>query len=168
MLTREEVVKAEWYKFDYDFHEADQLVRPFLNVPSENYGWLKRTREALFLSRESVALKLQISRQAYSQGEENERKMRLEILLTYAEAMDCELVYAIRPKERILYSERIWRMLDCMRPTTLGGIRKRQYYPEWRHRFGWVRNGNHIDPHCRQYMKARKTGYTNSMRFSDI
>jgi predicted DNA-binding mobile mystery protein A len=63
-------------------------------------GWLRAVREALGLSLEDVGRKIGISRSHvrwFEIAEERER-ITLEKLRHVAEAMDCELVYAIVPK----------------------------------------------------------------------
>lgn len=76
-------------------------------------GWLKRSRLALFLSTQTVADRLKVIRTAYSQYEQSEERgsITLASLAKAAEAMDCELVYAIRPKNRACFSSRIWKLL---------------------------------------------------------
>ena len=118
-LTENEVKKAFkfWY-LKYSFKKTDISVSPFLNdhvvgfMPNQE-GWLSKARKGLFLSAQSVAAKLEISRSAYSKLEENEAKgsITLSNLAQAAEAMDCELVYAIRPKNRKYFSYSIWKKL---------------------------------------------------------
>ena len=76
-------------------------------------GWLKTTRKGLFLSAATVAKKLTVARAAYSKYEECEERgsITLATLAKAAEAMDCELVYAIRPKNKKSFSNIIWETL---------------------------------------------------------
>jgi transcriptional regulator with XRE-family HTH domain len=148
------MMKAEWYNFDYQHKEADELVRPFLACPIE-VGWLKRVREALFLSVESVAIRAQVSNSTYFGFESGEERINIRNLRKCAEAMDCELVYAILPKEKTLFSERIWRKLDENAPN-LDWIRIRQYNPHYRHMFGWRPNHGPIDPEVRRMNESRR------------
>jgi transcriptional regulator with XRE-family HTH domain len=65
------------------------------------------------ISAENVAAKLEISASGYSKLErmEFEKKISLETLARAAEALDCELIYAIRPKRRMRFSQLIWQKL---------------------------------------------------------
>lgn len=73
-------------------------------------GWLKKSRQALLLSTRTVAQKMSTSQQTYLRLESSEKKgtITLNSLARAAEALDCELVYAIRPRERISFSQRVW------------------------------------------------------------
>ena len=72
-------------------------------------GWLRAVRNAVGLSQEDLAKKLGVKRQSYAQLEtaEERRSISLASLQRAAEAMDCELVYFIVPRETIArtYSE---------------------------------------------------------------
>jgi len=72
-------------------------------------GWLRAVREAIGVSQEVVAKKLTIKRQSYAQLETAEARGSITIasLQRAAEALDCELVYFIVPRETIAgtYSE---------------------------------------------------------------
>lgn len=106
-----------WYP-NYEPREADKSVSPFLVgampafVPQEK-SWLRMARTSLFLSVADVAKKLDVSKAAYSKYEESEANgaISLATLARAAEAMDCELVYAIRPKHKKTFSEIIWSKL---------------------------------------------------------
>ena len=53
---------AYWYwKHNYGFDEADQLVEPFLGCHAERTAWFKTARRALFLSTNEVASRLGVS-----------------------------------------------------------------------------------------------------------
>jgi len=115
-LTHEELLKAYiGWKLKYYPKGIDEDISPFLSdkmKPTSKMegSWLKRVRQALFLSTQTVADQLNISKAAYSKYEENEALGTISIstLSKAAEAMDCELVYAIRPKKRKIFSELIW------------------------------------------------------------
>ncbi len=85
----------------------DEQMKPF--APGHR-GWLRKARVGLFLSPEAVAKKLKVSRIAYSKYEDGEEKgtITLATLARAAEAMECELVYAIRPKSKRYFSQVIW------------------------------------------------------------
>lgn len=104
-----------YYGFEYGNDPADREVGLYLdeNMKAYNTGWVKRARHALFLSTGIVACRLGISRSTYVRLERNEELgvIQMMTLKKLAEAMDCELVYAIRPRQRLCYSEVIWRKL---------------------------------------------------------
>ncbi|MBC7465306.1 MAG: hypothetical protein H7256_04885 [Bdellovibrio sp.] len=121
-LTDDELKKAFvlWYR-NYNLKNLDQEILPFLkkdlvafdgdNKP--NAGWLEKCRNAQFFSTKTVADKLKVTRAAYTDYEDCERKgtISLNTLAKAAEAMDCELVYAIRPKNHLSFSAGIWKKI---------------------------------------------------------
>ena len=118
-LTQEELKIAYiiWQKH-YNFNFVDGDLGPFLkekvkSLDKKNTNWLANTRKAQFLSAQTVADKLNIGRSAYSQLEASEEKgtISLATLAKAAEALNCELVYAIRPKNRKSYASQIWEKL---------------------------------------------------------
>ena len=95
------------WRLNYNFVEADEDLAGFLNdrIRKGKRGWLKKARTALFYSGPEIAKRMKISRSAYQQLEKNEEQGRITIesLAAAAEAMDCELVYAIRPKTKKIF-----------------------------------------------------------------
>ena len=119
-ITNEELSKAfRFWRLKYPGLETEGFVAPYLSdqikcFVSGEQSWLKLTRESLFLSAKTVSKKLKVSRAAYAKYEECELRgsVTLATLAKAAEAMDCELVYAIRPKNKKKYSEMIWKLLE--------------------------------------------------------
>lgn len=118
-LTDEEIDKAyKMWLAKYSGSEGEMDLVPFMNsqirsvVPNRT-GWLRKSRNSLFLSAETLATRLKVSRAAYSKYEECEEKGSISLakLAKAAEAMDCELVYAIRPKSRKYFSQIIFEKL---------------------------------------------------------
>jgi len=72
-------------------------------------GWLRAVRSVLGFSQEQVAKKIAMTRQSYAGLEAAEQRgaISLNSLQRAAEAMDCELVYFLVPRETIArtYSE---------------------------------------------------------------
>jgi len=72
-------------------------------------GWLRAVREAIGLGQEDVAKKLGVKRQAYAQLETAEERGSITVasLRRAAEAMECEFVYFLVPREPLAgtYSE---------------------------------------------------------------
>ena len=66
-------------------------------------GWLRAVRSVLGLSQEQVAKKISITRQSYDDLEAAEQRgaISLNSLQRAAEAMDCELVYFLVPRETV-------------------------------------------------------------------
>lgn len=115
-------IKINWADFAYklwlmngDYNYVDKEIAPFLSkeITGTKQGWLRTARNSLMLSTGSVAKKLGQSRAAYAALEIREEKGNITInnLKRAAEAMDCELVYALRPKKKTLFSEIIWKKL---------------------------------------------------------
>ena len=159
-----------WMKI-YKFKDSDQRVRSYLSsdIDSKKFSWLQSAREALLISTNQVSQRLGISTSSYCKFEKNEAsgKISLEKMAEIAEAMDCEFVYAIRPKQRIPYSHVIWRQLlkDCLnhwwvrtrpekkKPQALAWIARLKYdTPKYREEQGWARR--QIKPKARIFSKA--------------
>ena len=66
-------------------------------------GWLRAIREALGLTQAQVAVRATVKRQSYAQLETAEMRGAISIasLRRAAEAMDCELIYYIVPRESV-------------------------------------------------------------------
>jgi len=108
-----------WRAKYYPMADLDDRLEPFLAQEihpesSAKVCWLRAVREAFFLSTESMSQKLNVSRSAYWKMEQAEEKgtITLNALAKAAKAMDCELVYAIRPKTKKRFSEVIWKTLQ--------------------------------------------------------
>ena len=103
-----------WRNRWYPFIEADQKIEPILDlqiIPHQN--WIQTVRQALLLSTNELAERMNISRAAVSKMELNELKgsISIETLKRTAEALDCELIYVFRPKSKKLFSRLIWDVI---------------------------------------------------------
>jgi predicted DNA-binding mobile mystery protein A len=83
--------------------QLERSLKSFANAkrePRPHRGWLRAIREGLGLSLEDVAHKAKDTRQHIRRFElaEAADRISLQSLRRLAEAMDCELVYAIVPK----------------------------------------------------------------------
>jgi predicted DNA-binding mobile mystery protein A len=80
----------------------DDSIATVRNTPQLRRGWLRAVREALELSLEEVSKKTSMSRQNINQLEQSEAsgKITLDSLRRLADAMDCNLVYAIVPRDK--------------------------------------------------------------------
>jgi transcriptional regulator with XRE-family HTH domain len=104
----------EWayltWKHRYD--HADELVDEYLAIEKQPKGvaWLKIARKAKLLSKKEMARRLEISPSAYNDMEERESLGHATIasLQKAAEALGCDLIYALRPKERKAFSRLLW------------------------------------------------------------
>ncbi len=137
-LTENEIEKAyiSW-KNQLGWH-FDEALKPYLQLPKSKLKGecLRQTREALQLSRESVAQKLQITRSAVAQIELSEKNetLTLQGLCKYADAIDCELIYTLVPKTRLSFSEIIWKKLlsaSKKHPWLRGHVIKREGPQPW-------------------------------------
>lgn len=99
----------------YNRHKvADETVVPFLQAPNvQPRNQLKSARLALHLTLENIAKNLKLSPHHVSRFESNEVRgtITLNSLRKCAEAMDCELIYVIRPKSRLTFSQTIWKIV---------------------------------------------------------
>ncbi|MEN9635256.1 MAG: hypothetical protein RL077_3660 [Verrucomicrobiota bacterium] len=66
-------------------------------------GWLRAVREAIGLKQETVAKKIGVTRPSYAELESSEARgsISLSSLARAADAMDCELVYFLVPRDAI-------------------------------------------------------------------
>ncbi len=83
--------------------QIDRSLEPFAGtqaVSRPRRGWLRSLREALGISMREVARRMRKTPQTVASFEKSEAadRITLQTLRHYAEAMDCELVYAIVPK----------------------------------------------------------------------
>jgi len=76
-------------------------ARGAARVPSR--GWLRAVREAIGLTQADVAQRAGVKRQSYAQFERAEERGSITIgsLRRAADAMDCELVYYLAPREAV-------------------------------------------------------------------
>jgi predicted DNA-binding mobile mystery protein A len=84
-------------------NQLDRSLEPFAGTPSVSRpqrGWLRAVREALGITIREIARKMHKTPQTVASFEKSEaaNRITLQTLQHYAEAMDCELVYAIVPK----------------------------------------------------------------------
>lgn len=144
-----------WYR-NYEHKFIDEWIRPFITKqisPIEG-GCLRKTRQALLLSTGKMAEKLKISRTAYAKFEKNEAtgSIKIKTLSEIAEAMDCELVYALRSKKNLRFSQIVWQKLmpssvnhhwvktrsHKMKPNALAHVAQLTLNdPEFRQQKGW-------------------------------
>ncbi len=107
----------QWWRRCFHWKEKDLQLKPFLSPEikafSQGDSWLREAREASLTSAETVANKLGVTRAAYCALEAREKTGSLTIksLAEAAEALDCELIYAIRPKKKVRFSELLWLKL---------------------------------------------------------
>ncbi|AWI09633.1 putative DNA-binding mobile mystery protein A [Ereboglobus sp. PH5-10] len=80
--------------------EAKHDLRGKINAPAK--GWLRAVREALGLSQRDIAARMRIRQQPYASMEKREADgtVSLSTLRRAADALDCELVYFLVPKEQ--------------------------------------------------------------------
>ena len=112
----EQITKAyQWWR-QYSYLEFDGTIDPFLSVPScfPKGGWIRLARTALKISCPEAANRLGISPTAYGKLEKNERAqtITLQTLAKIAETLDCQLVYAIRLKQKVPFSQVIWQVMQ--------------------------------------------------------
>jgi transcriptional regulator with XRE-family HTH domain len=109
-LTSEEAYLDWWGRHYKPHHEIDTQVRQFLKIEKWDFQkaiWLKPVRQALFLSVNEMAKRLGISASAYCKIEKAEAVGRIQLgrMVEVADAMNCELIYAIRPKKKLNANE---------------------------------------------------------------
>jgi predicted DNA-binding mobile mystery protein A len=88
--------------------QLDRILQPFravAKIPRPQKGWLRAIREAAGISASEVARTLRTSRQLPVQLEkaEAEDRITLKSLRTAANALGCDLVYALVPRTSTLH-----------------------------------------------------------------
>ncbi len=156
-LTAREVFDGfiKWRGTKYIYRGADEYALALMDLWGECS--IRMARNAMFLTAESIAKKMGISKAAFSKLERAERKGTISIktLAAVAEAMDCHLVYAIKPKNQKLFSEIVWEKLlpeariilwrrICNPLNKSGGLAgiadELTKNPKFRRKQGWSRN----------------------------
>ena len=107
-----------WRRFAIKVHLHDIEIAPYLNhsiapwKPNEK-SWLAFAREALNLSSTHIANRLGAARSAIAHAEKREKNgsLTLNQLYQFCEALDCELIVAVRPKNKKLFKEVLWEKL---------------------------------------------------------
>jgi transcriptional regulator with XRE-family HTH domain len=144
-----------WYMRYYIHYAADRCIEPFLTVPVCG-PWLMAARRAQFLSVTRLASQLGVSRAAYRKLESSEEAGTISLanLKRSAQAMDCELVYAIRPKSRKLFSHSVWEILmAAARLPTVHHACMKMYDSRFRRLQGWERK---LPPRAEEYLPVLK------------
>lgn len=77
-----------------------QRLRPLARDPRPRRGWIRAIRDALGMSTTELARRLELSQQSVSDLERSEQHetIRLSTLRRVADALDCDLVYALIPR----------------------------------------------------------------------
>ncbi|HWG21178.1 MAG TPA: hypothetical protein VG225_11670 [Terracidiphilus sp.] len=88
----------------------DKDLIPFYkarNVGQPEMGWLRQLRQVSGIPAADLAARLQISRKALFRLEQAEKTgtITLKKLRRAADVMECDVVYAVVPRERTLYSK---------------------------------------------------------------
>ena len=88
---------------DLRLNQIDRSLEPFgetRSVSRPQRGWLRAVREALGITMREVSRKMHKTPQTVASFEKSEAtdRITLQTLRHYAEALNCELVYAIVPK----------------------------------------------------------------------
>jgi predicted DNA-binding mobile mystery protein A len=91
---------------DLRIRQLDDALRPaqsLRNRPAPEDGWLRTIRQALGMSIRQLGKRAGLSTNAVVSIERNEAKgsVRLESLRRMAQAMDCDLVYAVVPRDSL-------------------------------------------------------------------
>ena len=79
------------------------LLRSLRDEPRPHKGWIRGIRDALGMSTSEMATRLGVTQQAAAAIERNEQRdtIRLETLRRAADALDCDLVYALVPRRSL-------------------------------------------------------------------
>lgn len=134
-----------WRDMDYD-RSMDQKLEPFLKLNPAG-PWLRELRQAYWLTHRTLGKKMNEPPSWFAKQERHEKRgtITLNNLRKYADSLDCELVYAVRPKNRLKPSRHLWNLvINGMKRKNRMHIwvqaRDRAITPKFRRVRGWVRN----------------------------
>jgi transcriptional regulator with XRE-family HTH domain len=156
------ILKAYLYWARYlKLEDADRKILGSLDFENQNNDGnkLEICREGLWLTQIEMGKRLGVSRATYRHLEENEKKGKITLmkLRQAAEAMDCELIYFVRPKQKKIFSVLLWESIraqaleiyrlrtkkDVISPTILARVavqmtkkKKVRVARKWRRIFG--------------------------------
>lgn len=111
-LTSDEIAIALW-RMKNGLIEADAELMKFLALPAQRADWLRFARRSLLFSSGQAGQRLGVTRAAFLRLEKREStgQVTLAKLREATEAIGCELVYAVRPKNRLTFAEASWLRL---------------------------------------------------------
>lgn len=127
-------MKTELIKAEYIWKQLTELettedvlsveALKFVALPTPEGGWLKYCREAQLIGIEQAAESLGITKQGIRKLETNEvsETITLERLRQVAEALNCELIYFVQPRQKTAFSSLLWRKIL---PKALKAYRRR-------------------------------------------
>ncbi|MCH8986131.1 MAG: mobile mystery protein A [Acidobacteria bacterium] len=77
-----------------------ERLRPLVDSPRPHKGWIRAIRDALGMSARELAARIGVSQQMVSELERSELRdtIKLATLRRTADALDCDLVYALVPR----------------------------------------------------------------------
>jgi len=86
--------------------QLDKTLRQFIPLKAvvpPRKGWVRAIRDALGMTGEQLAARLNVNKQRVSRIEQDERfgKVTIKTLQNVAEALDCEFVYGFVPTESL-------------------------------------------------------------------
>lgn len=137
--------RLRWYFRDYKDRNSDNDILPYLQLRASG-TWLAKARSALLLSVHGIARRMGVTQAAYREMERAEQEGNLSLgdLRKCAEAMGCELIYAIRPKKRTVFSQVVWRAIAdeiaAVQPDRVALdalIKAKLADPRFRRKHGW-------------------------------
>ena len=91
---------------DLRVRQLDKALKPFQELrhrPAPEAGWIRTIRETLGMSLRQLAERADLSKTSVANAESTERRgtVQLDTLQKLAEAMDCDLVYALVPRDSL-------------------------------------------------------------------
>ena len=91
---------------DLRVRQLDKALKPFRALrdrPTSDDGWIRTIRETLGMSLRQLAERAGLSKTSAMNAESTERRgtVQLETLQKFAEAMECDLVYALVPRDSL-------------------------------------------------------------------
>lgn len=130
-------MKIELVKAEYIWKQLTGLVNTdgflstealeFVALPMPEGGWLKYCREAQLVGIEQAAESLGMTKQGVRKLETSEASeaITLERFRQMVEALDCELIYFVRPRQKTAFSSVLWRKIL---PKALKAYRRRSSF----------------------------------------
>lgn len=104
-----EVAYGYWNKWNPN-RDVDVELMPFLRHKMIKGPWLRQARKAAFLSVKTLADRMKITAAQFRQLERKEimGQVTIKKLQECADALDCDVVYALVPRRKVEFSRRVW------------------------------------------------------------
>lgn len=115
-LTEEQLETAFRFWFGtYQHRQIDREIEKFFNIEPRR-DWLQQIRAAQHFTQQEVSDKMNVHKSTYRELElsEHARTITMASLVKAADAMNCEVVYGLRPKTGQKIARQLWEKIVAL------------------------------------------------------